>query len=104
MSRVRSLRKIGGNRIENKTQEYTKTALEPFIKAPLLGGLLLKNVSLASGSTLVNHGLGRKPEGWIVVRKRANIDVWDDQDNNVNQTTTLKLEASGAVVVDLWIF
>jgi hypothetical protein len=66
--------------------------------------VLLKNLSLSSGINLVQHKLGRKIQGWIVVRQRADARIWDDQDNNVNVTTTLKLETSAAVEVDLWIF
>jgi len=104
VTRVRGFKKIGGNRIENKAQENTESALTPILRSKILDGVLLKNVSLNNGTTLVSHKLGRKIEGWIVVRQRSDARVWDDQDNNVNVSTTLKLQTSAAVEVDLWIF
>ena len=104
MSRPRGFKKLDGDFVANKAQENTASVITPFLRSRILDGVLLKNISLNSGSNLVEHKLGRKIEGWIVVRQRADARVWDDQDNNVNVSTTLKLQTSAAVEVDLWIF
>lgn len=104
MSRFKNIRTIGGNREHNRLQDHVQNSLTPLVRNPLLSGLLLKNLQLNAGTNFVNHGLGRNLQGWVLVRKRANVDVWDDQDNNVNISTTLKLETSGAITVDLYVF
>jgi len=104
VTRPRAFKKLGGSITESKMQENTSNALAPLQNSAILDGVLLKEVSLVSGTNYVSHKLRRKIQGWAIVRKRANVDVWDDQDNNVNKTTSLKLETSGDVVIDLWIF
>ena len=72
-------------------------------KAFSLDGVLLKKQTI-NGVTYVKHGLGRAPQGYIVVRRRADVTVFDDQDGNNNPDKTLKLNTAGAVVADLWVF
>lgn len=104
MSRPRGLKKISGDFVSSKFQEYVASVIAPFLNSEVLDGVLLKNISLGSGTNFVEHKLGRKIQGWIVVRQRSDARVWDDQDNNVNVSRTLKLQTSAAVEVDLWIF
>jgi hypothetical protein len=104
MSKPRGFKKLGGDFVATKTQDNIATVVQPFLNSRILDGVLLKNISLSSGVNTVAHKLGRKIEGWIVVRQRADARIWDIQDSNVNVTSTLKLQTSAAVVVDLWIF
>tara|TARA_Y100000310_G_C20459900_1_gene704836 strand:+ start:209 stop:517 length:309 start_codon:yes stop_codon:yes gene_type:complete len=69
-----------------------------------LGGVLLKNKTIATEATDINHGLGRAPQGFVIVRQRADARVWDLQDDNNNSTKSLTLIASAEVDVDVWIF
>ena len=86
-------------------QENVEQALKPITDARIIDGILIKEVSLLSADdNFINHKLGRKVQGWLVVRKRADSRVWDLQDSNVNDTKTLKLKCSADVTVDLWIF
>lgn len=78
--------------------------LNPVIQLPINNGVLLKNVTLASGDNAVNHLLGRKPQGWFVVRLRALATIYDKQDSNQHPELTLTLNASSAVVIDLFVF
>lgn len=78
--------------------------LNPLLRNPISNGLLLSEVVLASGDNTINHKLGRKLQGWIVVRKRAAADIYDKQDSNLMPQLTLVLNASGAVTVDLYVF
>lgn len=50
------------NRIQNNVQ----AALSQFT-GPFQGGRLLQNITLSAGqSNVINHGLGRQPEVWII--------------------------------------
>lgn len=99
------IKTIGTDNLElARFQEYVATSVDAIALVPILDGNLLTNVALTSGLNDVPHKLGRKLRGWIAVRKRANVDIWDAQDSNSKQDLTLSLQASSAVTVDLWVF
>ena len=80
-------------------QTKWKSILDPVIANPLMSGHLIKNVLLPTGgvSVSVNHKLGRKLIGWIIVRNRAVNGVnspgfiCDLQDQNQQPELTLVL-------------
>lgn len=89
----------------NELQENVQDVLTPVINSQVIDGVLLKNVVLDSTlNNIVEHRLGRAPEGWILVRKRAQSTIWDLQDSNVTPSRTLILKCSANVTVDLWVF
>ena len=57
--------------------------------------------SLASGQQAVPHRLGRVPQGWNLVCRMANEQVWDYQ---APDAENLYLETSGAVDVKILVF
>jgi len=101
-----NLKKIGSSSSDlQKVQQNIENAISPIIRKEIIDGVLLKNVCLEpSVSNEVKHSLGRKPLGWIIVRKRADARIWDVQDFNRNPTKTLSLAVSHSVQVDIWIF
>ena len=89
----------------NGIQENVEEVLQPVLESQVIDGVLLKGISLTTGvDNVVSHKLGRKPQGWILVRKRAESDVWDLQDVNKTPSRTLVLRCAADVTVDLWIF
>lgn len=78
--------------------------LNPLLELPLNDSALLPNVNLINGTTQVNHRLGRKPLGWIIIRQRASAIIYDTQDSNQHPELTLSLVSNAAVVVDLIVF
>ena len=101
-----NLKKIGlKDKEAQKFQQNVENTIEPIIRKEIIDGVLVKDVCLEPGtSNEVKHGLGRKPLGWIVVRKRADARIWDVQDFNANPSKTLSIAVSHSVQVDLWIF
>lgn len=57
-----------------------------------------------SGSTEILHGLDRPLVGWMILRKRGNAVVYDEQDGNNSPGRSLKLNSSADVEIDLWVF
>jgi hypothetical protein len=89
------------SRLQSNLEQWAASV----ILAGLNDGVLLEAVSLSTGGTnAIEHKLNREPRGWIIVRKRANANVWDSQDANVFKTKSLALECSANVTVDLWVF
>lgn len=53
----------------------------------------------------IPHGLGRKPEGWIVVSPDADTRIWEDSAaNNPDATKYIRVRASAAVNCRFWVF
>lgn len=78
--------------------------IDPIISNPANQSLLLKNVVLVTGTNTINHKLGRKLQGWVVVRLRAAATIYDDQDNNIMPQLTLTLVSSAPVTADIEVF
>ena len=66
-----------------------------FVVVPLVAGGV---------DNIVNHGLGRSVQGWTVVDKNANADVWQSTATNNFKDKQILLRASAAVTVKLYIF
>lgn len=92
------------NREINQLQSNFAAVLDPIASRPITQGAILKGVVLAAGTTGVSHGLGKAPQGWIVIRQRAAASIYDTQDTNSIPGLTLDLVSSAAVIVDLYVF
>lgn len=78
--------------------------LDPLLARPTNQSNILKSVSLNNGTTVINHLLGRKLQGWKIVRQRSAASVYDSQDSNLMQDKTLVLISSAAAIVDIEVF
>jgi len=78
--------------------------IQPVIDLPPNQGQILKSVQLVSGTNRINHKLGRKLQGWYLVRKRSAADIYDTQDTNQMPSLTLELVSSASVSVDIFVF
>lgn len=87
--------------------QYASNLADIFASAaqdPQVGGVLLRGVSLKSGSNQVAHTLGKTLTGWELTRVRASATVYDTQDTQPLPSTYLTLVASAPVVVDILVF
>ncbi len=88
----------------NQLQKNVQFALDPILTNALVYGRLIENVNLVSGSNTIDHGLGRVLQGWIIVRKRSDAAIYDNQDNNSQPGVSLILVSDAAVSVNLYVF
>ncbi len=88
----------------SRIQDNVARVADPLVALQLLNGRLLQSVALTIGTNLVSHGLGRSLVGWIPVRLRASATIYDTQDSNPAPAQTLRIVASAAATVDLWVF
>lgn len=103
--KLQNIKKLGSDSNElTRVQEYISRCFGGIIGSEIIDGVLLQEVDLTAGQNEISHRLGRKLRGWVVVRQRANVGIWDEQDSNSKPHLTLVLQASGPVTVDLWIF
>ncbi len=85
-------------------QTKWSSQINPVINSPTNNGSILQNVTLSTGANIINHLLGRKLQGWQIIRQRASASIYDTQDTNQMPTLTLLLTSSATVVVDLYVF
>lgn len=88
----------------DQMQNKWAAQLDPVIKNPTNNSSILKNVSLVSGTNVVNHKLGRPLQGWNPTRIRASATFYDMQDTNQTPQLTLVLVSSATVIIDLEVF
>jgi hypothetical protein len=74
-------------------------------KCSLIDGKLVSDAELTTGQdNEVGHGLGRIPQGYIVVDRNANSVVSTSSTLNRNPKNSLILNCSANVTVSLWVF
>lgn len=78
--------------------------INPVLSNPLLNGSLLQNISVDSGTNTINHGLGRKLQGYFVSMNDSAVTFYDEQQLNSRPQLTLLLVASGAATISLYVF
>lgn len=78
--------------------------LNPIIANPMVNGQLLTGLKLVTGDNVINHKLGEKLQGWIVVMNNAGVTFYDKQATNQMPALTLVLNASGAATISLYVF
>lgn len=97
----------------DRVQDSVSQTLDAVAAEPILNNTLVstmasgqRTVQLQIGTTFQNvaHGLGRAPLGWIVVRRDADTNIWEDPAGNTNAKLFLRLSASVAVNVTLLVF
>ncbi len=105
---VAEARRVAGNLSPKLPWELANpkwaATLNPIVANPLVSGLLLQNIKLVSGDNVVNHKLGAKLQGYIVVLNSAAVTFYDKQSVNPMPDLTLVLNASGATTVSLYVF
>ena len=93
------------SRVFNNAQDHIESVLNPVLNSAIIDGIILEDVDLVSGSfTSVEHKLGRKPRGYLVIRKSAAETVYENAGDYDNRKLFMKLRASGSVTVNLWVF
>lgn len=78
--------------------------MNPVLASPLLNGVQVPASLKASGAVAVNHGLGRRPQGFIVVDLAAQAVVWAVPAEQTAPTKTLVLRTSADVACQLWVY
>lgn len=75
--------------------------LNPIISNPMTNMNILTNVRLSTGTNLINHGLGRVQQGWVVTDIQGSAVVYRNANFN---STTLSLSSSAGVTVSIGVF
>ena len=77
--------------------------LQQFFELPVLSGVTIQNVPLVAGmDNLINHKLGKAIQGWMVIRKNAAADVYEQP--VALPSKQINLHTSADCTVSLYIF
>lgn len=68
----------------------------------IISGSLITDVDLGTTAVRVAHKLGRKPLGYIVIRRDSDATVFEQVEDR--EDFFLNLKASATVRVNLWVF
>lgn len=74
--------------------------LNPIVDAPLSQSVQLDGVVLTAGNNLINHRLGRQPQGWEIVDTTAAATIYRTSWDNL----TLALNSSANTTVSIRIY
>jgi hypothetical protein len=88
----------------NRLQDNVADGFNRVLTSAILDFTLIKSVALKIGDNVVNHELGRNPNGWIVVRKRGPGNFYDKQDSNTTPALNIVINSDSAVTVDFYFF
>ena len=78
-------------------------ALRELQGLPLLDGHLIEDIELTAATReIVQHGLGRKLRGYVVVKRNAGVSVYDEVPDRPQDE--LWLQAASNVTISLWVF
>lgn len=81
-------------------QTSWSASINPVLKNPIANGILIET-PLINGSNIINHRLGRKPQGYIIVDQDALASFFRSAPFS---ELTLALDSSANVTVRLYIF
>lgn len=79
-------------------------ALNPVLNSPLATANILEAIPLVSGANVINHKLGAKLQGYVVILNSAAATFYDSQQLNPSPERTLILNASAPTTVSILVF
>ena len=82
-------------------QTRWKSLIDPLLENALNSVSIIDNVVLAAGDNVINHKLGRKQQGWLVLDVNASTTIYRSADFN---DKTLTLNSSAAATIKLGVF
>ncbi len=84
--------------------DQLRRAHNDIVLEPPLSDVNKFTVAVSTARTIVQHGLGRSPLGYLVVRRDTDVIVYDEQDANKRPTDTLFLKADKAATITVLVF
>jgi hypothetical protein len=82
-------------------QTQWKSTLDTALGLPTNSPSLLTGISVVSGDNVINHKLGRTPQGWIITDINAGVTLYRSAAFN---DLTLTLRSSGTATIGLMVF
>jgi len=81
-------------------QTKWKSILDPLLAQPITNNNIV-TATIVSGDNVINHKLGRKPQGWFITDINNDVSIYRSQPFN---DLTITLHASSGAVINLLVF
>lgn len=88
----------------NRVQSNIHTAIRPLLNLPFADGVHKKDVAITTSDTLVDHGLGRNMEGYIITKQDADTSIFVSNTSNDIPQFQVILKAGATVTADIFFF
>lgn len=89
----------------SQIQDNIDLSLSQVSNSPFFSGVFVVTDLVAGGAdNTINHGLDRKVQGWTIVSKNAQADLWESPTVNKLPNKQIILRTSNAVTVKLYLF
>lgn len=82
-------------------QSKWASQLNPLLALPMSSPSILKGIQISTGSNIINHKLGRTPQGWVIIDANAQISLYRSAEFN---DLTLTLTSSANATIALMVF
>lgn len=91
--------------LQQRLQDSIAQSFNQFETLPQLDSVIVKDVVLSGAvDNNISHGLNRPIQGWQIIRKSANADVWESTTVNTAPSSFVILRASTTVTVSFIFF
>ncbi len=82
-------------------QNKWSSQLNPVLGNPMTNPVLIPNISVSSGTNVINHKLGTTPTGWFIYDITSAITLYRSAPFN---SLTLTLTSSGSGTISIGVF
>lgn len=82
-------------------QSKWASQLNPLLANPIMSGLALSNISIVTGSNVINHKLGQMQQGWFITDINASANIYRSASFN---NLTLTLISDNPCTISLWVY
>lgn len=97
---MRAYKRIRSDNVDvNRLQESVVDQFDAFKTCPLLDGVLVP-ITLATGSNVFSHKLGRLPQGWFFTDRNAATTVY----RTAWTADSITFTASASLTGTIWVF
>lgn len=103
MSRVNFTQLHTGNSAVDRVQTNLAKTLRPILQNPMVDGVHKRDISLSTTATDIEHGLGRRPEGFVITKQNAAASIYEPTAATIPDRLIV-LQASATVTADIFFF
>lgn len=103
MSRVNFTQIHTGISAVDRVQTNLAKTLRPILQNPMVDGVHKRGVSLSTTAADIEHGLGRRPEGFVITKQDAAASIYEPSESTL-PTRLITLQASASVTADIFFF
>lgn len=88
----------------SQVQDNFDLSISQIQNSEFQNGVIMQVALISGQDNVINHGLDRKVQGWTVIGKNAQSDIWESSSSNPFPTKRILLRSSSNVTIKLYLF